>query len=272
MELSYPDAVSWARARSRGESPRLGMLEAYACQSHPEVVRTFGSDGAALADLLQKRPPGSAEKLTTALFGAIVLAAFFAPIVGLAVIGSVWQPWSPDRGEYLFTVDEAIPVAVASFLIGGLTLAGVVAFLLRKKERLGTVVALCGFTAATMAGLTSLGMPRRAEVEGYVLDAVMMVPVWATGVLGAVTGVITVLHRRAGRDSEVLQPPEPAPGPGGRRGAERAALTIPDAQRWAMRQDRDAAVRVLAERGLLDADLMERALEAPLGGLYTLDP
>lgn len=272
MELSYPDAVSWARARSRGESPRLGMLEAYACQSHPEVVRTFGPDGAALADLLQKRPPGVARKLSTAFFGVIVLAAFLAPILGLAVLGAVRDPWSPDRGEYVVTAEVAIPVAVAAFLIGGLALASVVVLLVRRKERLGTAVALWGLSAAATAVLASLNIPRRAEDEGYALDVVTVLPVWATGVLGAVTGTIAVLRRRADRAPVARQPPEPAPGPGGRRAAERAALTIPDAQRWAMRQDRNAALRVLAARGLLDADLTDRAVDAPLGGLYALDP
>ena len=80
--LGYPDATSWAQARSASESPRLGMLESYAFQAFPAAVAAFGDDGEALSRILGHREPRPVESAVTWIVGTLAVIGVIAPVAG----------------------------------------------------------------------------------------------------------------------------------------------------------------------------------------------
>ncbi|WP_143320369.1 hypothetical protein [Cellulomonas iranensis] len=264
MALVHPDARSWAEAHSAAGSVRLGMLEAMACQSYPEVVATFGDDGATIAELIEDRAPSTARRALTGLGVVLVIAALIAPVAGVAVLGAesdLVQRMPADRSVPIAAVCFALAVVVllvtgGAWVRGGARWSGMVC-------GVGAVFALCGVFA-------SISMPTVAGRDGYDLPTTMQVPVWTTLALGLLLTAVTVLRFRV-RDPEPPVTPDAPTTTGDRHVAELAARGIPDAERVAILADRDAALRVLAERGLLDETTLGRALAAPLGTLFALE-
>lgn len=264
MALVHPDARSWAEAHSAAGSVRLGMLEAMACQSYPEVVATFGDDGATIAELIEDRAPSTARRALTGLGVVLVIAALIAPVAGVAVLGAesdLVQRMPADRSVPIAAVCFALAVVVllvtgVAWVRGGARWSGMVC-------GLGAVFALCGVFA-------SISMPTVSGRDGYDLPTTMQAPVWTTLALGLLLTAVTVLRFRV-RDPEPPVTPDAPTTTGDRHVAELAARGIPDAERVAILADRDAALRVLAERGLLDETTLGRALAAPLGTLFALE-
>lgn len=264
MALVHPDARSWAEAHSAAGSVRLGMLEAMACQSHPEVVATFGDDGAAIAELIDHRAPGAARRALSGIGVVLVIAALIAPIAGVAVLGA-----ESDLVERM-PADRSVPIAAVCFVLavvvllvtgvawvrGGAGWSGMVC-------GLGAVFALCGVFA-------SISMPTVSGRDGYDLPTLARVPVWTTLALGVLLAVATTLRHRVREPEPEVAPAAPTTT-SDRHAAELAARSIPDAERVAILADRDAALRVLAERGILDGTTLDRALSAPLGTLFALE-
>ncbi len=264
MALVHPDATSWAEAHSAASSVRLGMLEAMACQSHPEVVATFGEDGAAIARLIDHRAPSAARRALSGVGVVLVIAASIAPIAGVAVLGA-----ESDLVERM-PAATAVPIAAVCFALAVVVLLVMGVAWVRGGARwsgmvcgLGAVFALCGVFA-------SISMPTVSGRDGYDLPTTVQVPVWTTLALGILLTVVTALRFRE-RDPEPQVAPATPTTVGDRHVAELAALSIPDAERVAILADRDAALRVLAERGLLDEPTLGRALSAPLGSLFALE-
>lgn len=264
MTLAHPDARSWAEARPTSESPRLGMLEAVACQSHPEAVASFGEDGAAIAALLGRRAPSAARRGLTGIGILLAVVGLIAPIAGVAVLGA--ESYLIDR----VPAETAVPIAAVLFAVGALTvvIAGIV-WWRGGAHWSGTV---CGFgvVAAVCGVFASFSMPTVSGRDGYPLSAAMQIPVWATLALGVLLALVTLTRFRV-REPEEQAPPVTVTTISERHAAEVAARGIPEAERVAILADRDAALRILADRGLLEQEVLDRALAAPLGTLFTLD-
>lgn len=264
MTLAHPDARSWAEARSASETPRLGLLEAVACQSHPEVVATFGRDGAAIAELLGQRTPSRVRRALTGIAVILTIAALIAPVAGVAVLGA--ESYLIDR----VPAETSVPIAAVCFVVAVLMLLVAGILWVRSGARwsgmvcgIGAVSALCGLFA-------SISMPTVSGRDGYDLSTIMQIPVWATLGLGLVLTVATARRYRV-RDPEPEVAPVTPTTISERHAAERAARSIPEAERAAILADRDEALRILAGRGLLDEATLDRALSAPLGTLFALD-
>ncbi|MBO9625081.1 MAG: hypothetical protein J7484_01750 [Microbacterium sp.] len=264
MTLAHPDARSWAQARSASESPRLGMLEAVACQAHPDVVSTFGADGEAIAALLGRRTGSPARRGLAGVGILLAVIGLLAPIAGVAVLGA--ESYLIDR----VPAETAVPIAAVLFAVAALTvvIAGIAwwrsgAFWSGTICGVGVISAICGVFA-------SISMPTVSGRDGYPLSTAMQIPVWITLALGVLLALVTLTRFRK-REPEEQAPAAAVTTVGDRHAAEQAALRIPAAERATILADRDAALRVLAERELLDGDTLERALAAPLGTLFTLD-
>jgi hypothetical protein len=264
MALVHPDARSWAEAHSAAGSLRLGMLEAMACQSYPDVVATFGDDGAAIAGLIDDRPPSPARRALTGVGVVLAIAALVAPIAGVAVLGA-----ESDLVQRM-PADQSVPIAAVCFVLAAVTLLVTGVAWVRSGAKwsgmvcgVGAVFALCGVFA-------SISMPTVSGRDGYDLPTTMQAPVWTTLALGLLLTVVTVLRFRVRDPEPQVAPPTPTTT-GERFAAEVAPRSIPEAERAAILADRDAALRVLAERGLLDETTLGRALAAPLGTLFALE-
>ena len=264
MTLAHPDARSWAEARSASESPRLGMLEAVACQSHPEVVATFGDDGAAIAELLGRRPPGAVRRGLTGIGILLVIVGLIAPVAGVAVIGA--ESYLIDR----IPAERSVPTAAVFFSIAVAMLIVTGAVWARSGARWSGMVCGVGVVSALCGVFASISMPTVSGRDDYDLATIMQVPVWTTLALGLLLALATLLRFRV-REAEPQVAPATPTTISERHAAELAARGIPDSERAAILADRDAALRILADRGLLDETTLDRALSAPLGTLFTLD-
>lgn len=264
MTLAHPDARSWAGAHSASDPPRLGLLEAVACQAHPEVVATFGDDGAAIAGILGRRPAGVVRRWFTGIGLLLVIVGCVAPIAGVAVIGA--ETYLVDR----IPAERSVPTAAVFFSIAVAMLIVTGVVWLRSGARWSDVVCGIGVVSALCGAFASISMPTVSGRDDYELPTIMQLPVWTTLAIGALLALVTALRLR-------VREPEPQPTPvtpvtiSERHAAEQAARSIPGTERDAILADRDAALRILADRGLLDETTLGRALASPLGTLFTLD-
>ncbi len=266
MALVHPDARSWAEAHSAAGSLRLGMLEAMACQSYPDVVATFGDDGAAIAGLIDDRPPNPARRALTGVGVVLAIAALVAPIAGVAVLGA-----ESDLVQRM-PADQSVPIAAVCFALAVVALLVTGVAWVRSGARWSGMVCGVGAVFAVCGVFASISMPTVSGRDGYDLPTTMQAPVWTTLALGLLLTVVTALRFRVRDPEPQVAPPTPAPTTTGERfAAEVAARSIPEAERAAILADRDAALRVLAERGLLDETTLGRALAAPLGTLFALE-
>lgn len=265
MTLTHSNAQSWARARSAAEEPRLGMLESVACQAHPEVVATFGDDGAAIAEILGRREPRAAQRGMTAVAAVLSVLAVLSPVAGMAVLGA--ESYLIDR----VPADIAVPLAAGAFGAGAVMLLVTALLWLRSGARWSGMVCGIASVSAIAAGFASAAMPTVSDRDGYALSPTMLIPVWATLVLGVLL-TLGVLTRFGVRDDEPQAARALPVTITDRESAARAVAALPADQRGPIQDDRDAALRILHERGFLDDATLAQALSAPLGTLFTLDP
>lgn len=276
MPLKYPDAATWAREHSLADTPLLARLESYAFQRHPEIVALFGMDGHNLAGLLldQQRAARPVQRLRdgVGLVAAVVsLIAVLSPLVGVAAFlvqdGSArtWLYRDPPA-------HDVVPVAVISFTVAVLAQIGQWISWLVHGARwspwvagLAAMSALCGLIAA-------VAVPTTAARDGYAMDPRSLWPVWATIVLSALLLVATLTRLQHKQPDPPLDPPPQPPTPSDLQDAEAAVRTLPDAELAPIRRDRDEALHILRDRGLITEDTVNRSLDAPLGTLFALDP
>lgn len=264
MSLRYASAVEWAEEQSASATPRLGILEAYALQRHPDAVALAGEDGAAIAGML--RPRGAARRAGDVAgwaFGLALLAVAGAPLIGMATLmGDQWGIWR-------LPIEESAPVASVCFAIGAVVqLVALVAWLVRGRRRspawrwLSVGTAIVGVVAYAFGN----GL---ASTAGYGAWAGWSAPIVVAIVLAAVSAGLHLLLSR---------PAEPAPdpvdaapaAPAGAPTLGEALAAIAPEDRAAALADRDAAIAVLERRGLIEAERAAEARRAPLGGLHAL--
>lgn len=269
MSLPYPDARSWARDQSLAAVPRLGRLESVAFQAHPGIVASFGADGASLAAVMAaaaRRTP--ARRLGNAAMVLIGILLLLAPVVGVAIYGDAPAYVAPTAEP--LPAEVAVPVSGVCFAIAALSQLALGIGWLRAGARRSFPVALLAGANTVLAVFAAFGLPGVAARDEVPVGA-WIVPVWATIAIAGLLTVACVLRRGA-------LPADPAPAalPGAPTvsDGERARLLVAALthdERVAIRTDRDEALRILAERGLIDDDLRTRALGADLGTLFTLD-
>ncbi|MGX1793032.1 hypothetical protein ACWIDW_08830 [Microbacterium sp. NPDC055312] len=265
MTLTHPDARSWARARSAAEEPRLGMLEAVAFQQHPDLVATFGSDGAAVAEILTRRTQSPARRGSTAVLAVLAILGVIAPVAGMTVLGA--ESYLIDR----VPAATSVPVAAAAFAVGAVMLLVTGVLWLRSGARWSGLVCGIAVVSAIAAGFATASMPTVAARDDYPLDQVMLTPVWGALALGALLAVAVLLRFRV-RPAEAATEPTLPVTITDRERAARSVAALPADQRHSIQHDRDTALQILHERGFLDDTALEQALAAPLGTLFTLDP
>lgn len=264
MSFLHTTARGWAEDHSLAADVRFAQLEAVAYQRHPEIFQHFGADGAAMAHRLHanaKRSP--VRGVLDVVLWAVVIGAFFAPIAGLAVLMG-------DRFDFhRIEAQRAMPIAGAIFTVAAVAQAILLVIWLVRGARFSWPEFSIHLVAGTMAILALGTMPGIAELDDYIGWQQWRGPVLiALGVAGLAALVMLVRFRVREPDGDGEAVPETGLSVGGIR-ARIAAL--PGDERQAIVDDRNAALAVLHERGLIDAGTLERALGCEPGTLFLFD-
>ena len=270
MSSPYPNARSWAEDHSLANVPRLARLEGFAFQHHPEIVAAFGADGAAMARFAAVNRRGPARRVGNVLLVVVGIAVVLALVLGVAIYGDAPAYVAPTAEP--LPAQVAVPISGVCFLVTALAQSVAWIGWLRGGARWSPVLLAAAVVAAVMAAFASAGIPNTAARDGYADTAVWIWPVWLTLALSAALAVGILLRVRS-RSPEPVDDPVDAPVTvSDRERARMLVRALPVDERRAVQEDRDAALRILADRGLLDTPTLERALAADLGTLFTLDP
>ncbi|SDQ76631.1 hypothetical protein [Microbacterium sp. cf332] len=264
MSFLYPSARAWAEDHSLSSEVRLAQLEVMAYQRHPEIFEHFGADGAAVAR--RSRTTGKRSSMRGIAFAAVILvwiAAAVVPIAGLAVLMG-------DRFEFFrIEAERSIPIAAVLFTVAAVAQAVFLVVWLLRGARFSWPEFSVPLIAAAMAVLTLGTTPGVAELDGYADWQGGRTPVFVSlgvSTLAAIAMLVRFRVREPDGDGEAAA----ASGLGA--GDIRARIaSLPWDERQAMVDDRNAALAVLHERGLIDADTLELALSRDPGTLHLID-
>ncbi|MCH1884139.1 hypothetical protein [Agrococcus sp. ARC_14] len=265
MSLSHDSALAWAEHQSASASPRLGMLEAYALQRHPDALALAGRDGASLAALVAPRTPGAAARDVGGwAVGLALVAVVLAPLIGMASL------LGDPVGIWRMPIAESAPIAGVCFAIGALVQLAILGFWIARGRRRSPLWSWVSIATAVLGAIALWFGGGLAQTAGYAPWSGWSVPIIAAIIIAVLAAALQLLLSRPASpapvvDESAAHPPEDA-------GALRAAIdAIAPAERQAVLADRDAALAALEQRGLLAADAAERARAAQLGTLHELD-
>lgn len=269
MSSLYQNAQEWAQDHSLANVPRLARLEGFAFQGHPEIVASFGADGAAMVERAQRVKLRSSPVRRGLERGMIVgaIIGIASPVVGVAMYAA---------GRSFFAAAEplapeiSIPGAGLSFTVAALTQLLLWMYWLRQRAMWDPVILGVAVIAAVMAAFAAIGVPNVSGQAGMDSDG-WMTPIWVTMALGAALALAIAVRHRV-KPAEPADAAPSAPTLSDREQARMLVRELPAAARDEIQYDRDEALRTLAERGLLDDDELQRTLRADLGTLFTLDP
>jgi len=269
MSDAYPDARTWAQEHSLANVPRLARLEGFAFHAHPEIVASFGPDGAAMARFAAEHRRSPARTAKNWLVGVLGGIALLSPMLGVAVYGRAAPYIAPTADPIAAPV--SVPIAGICFAVCTLVQIGLWIAWLRGGARWSPVVLGVAGISAVLAAFAASGIPRVSSRDAFAAGA-WMIPVWTALILGGALAIAVLLRVRAGRRGAVEEEPPARPTVSDGERARRLVLELPEAERRLARVDRDDALRILAARGLIDDATLTRALSADLGTLFTLDP
>lgn len=257
MSLRHESAFAWADDLSAAAEPRLGILEAYALQRHPAALEHMGDDGAGLARVAGAKGSGMAGLWLLLPF----LLAVIAPVIGFAAL------LGDPLGVHRLDGDVSVPIAGACFAVAAIVQLVAGARWLRAGRPRDRQLQLLGFGTALFAALSWWVMGSAAS-----LATVAGVGAWRTAVViaGALGLVLGVLVLALGRGSAGPAPAAPA-APAGDAALAAVLADIPEVELARIRDDRDAAIALLAERGRLAPEVADRARRAELGTLHRID-
>lgn len=276
MSTTYPDARTWAQEHSLANVPRLARLEGFAFQRHPEIVASFGADGAAMADLAARQRRSGARTAMNWAAGLIGTAVLVAPVVGVAVYAAgpgfnyvgniaIYSTAGPIDARI------AVPIAGICFVLAALGQLALWVMWLRGGARWAPGTLGVAAIAGALAAFAAAGMPVVSQRDGTGAGA-WLIPVWATLALAAVLVLAILLRMRVRAPEPPADAAPPAPSVSDREHARMLVRDLDETERRAVQADRDDALRILSERGLIDDATLRRALAADLGTLFTLDP
>lgn len=271
MSTPYPDARSWAQDHSLANVPRLARLEGIAFQSHPEVVETFGADGQSLAGVVRAgRGRSRGRSASTAVLVVLGILILLAPVIGVAIYGDAPAYIAPTAEPY--PAEVSVPISGICFAVAALTQLVLAIVWLRGGARRSVELGTVAGATTVLAVFAAIGLPNVSAQDGFDLGA-WIVPVWATILIAGPLTVAIILRRGVRPDAPAESPDVRMPATvSDRERARLLAAAVPAPEREVIAADRDDALRILADRGLIDADVLERALVADLGTLFTLDP
>lgn len=253
MSLRHETATAWADDLSAAVEPRLGILEAYALQRHPDALRHMGADGEGLARVAAAKGSGMAGLW---LFLPALLA-IVAPVIGIAVI--VGDP----AGFHRMDAASSVPIAGVCFAVAAVVQVVGALWWLRSGRTRHYMLFMLSFGTAALAAGTWWVMGTASSFDGFEGAAAWRVVVLVAGVLGAAFGVLMLVLGSAAAEAAPREQTDS-------NGLQEALAAIPVDEQQEIRADRDAALAILVERGKLSPETAERASRSALGTLHEL--
>lgn len=233
MSETYVDAVEWAR--NVGEQNPHGLLdvEDVVLSTHPENKARLSRTGHVRV--------GAKEILGVLAYGV----AACAPLAGPGAFAvHVWR-----RPGYTLDVESAFPQASIAFLVSCAFLVGLFAAWWRRgRYRDGVAIGLSLLTIGCGALTLVRANEFRNEFDGD--PTIHLVPVWAAIVIAT---AVVLCHAFSAADPQ-------------RNRTGTANLT--DGSRAMLLAEREAALRVLAEREMLSDGDVDALSARPLGELH----
>lgn len=237
-------------APTAGARPDLAALERGILAGHPEVIAAIDADD------VTRVGRGSAMRN----IGAVVVMAviLLAPILGVAIYGE-----HPYLGNVPTTPPStSVPIAGTCFALVVVAQLVIAAVWLRRGALWSVPVLLYGLWSGGLALFAALGTANVAAAAGYDPTG-WRTPIVAAAVCGGAT-VLAVLAR-VGARARV-----PAHVTGWQR-VRRTVAALPKRERDALRARRDAAIRELADRGLITEARRVSASGSALGELRRME-
>lgn len=226
---SYVGAVEWARTVGSEDEHGLRDLEDVVLWKHPDNGARLKWD----------------EDRGLGLYGVFVVAYGFAacaPVVGPAVFSGATYRGILGDGEV--DVDSAFPLTAVAFIVGVVFLVGMLVQWWRERSRSTAVLVFA--VLAVVCGLVTLLLANDYTDEFRGNATRLLIPVWIVIAVGV---VVALAH--------VASPAES-------RRARLATKGLADESRALLLGERDAALRVLSDRGMVTghdlASLSARAL------------
>ncbi|GAA3896747.1 hypothetical protein [Microbacterium invictum] len=266
MSFRHDSAQAWAEEHSLAAPLSLARLESVAFQDHPDVYRHFGADGAALAGTVGAPKPSSGRRAGRFVLGLLMVVAGLAPIAGYAVlIGDRFQFW-------VMPAERSVPIAGVCYAIAAVALVVALIVWAIGGARWSPLLLVFAIIAALCAVSSSWTMPSISQEQGVIGWEFWHGIVIACAVIAVFT-VVAVLIRFRVRPAEEEDdaPPDRASAALTRTTVREQVAALSYDERNAILADRNAALDVLLERGLLGAEQHDRAHARELGTLYLLD-
>lgn len=265
MSFRHASAREWAQEHSLAAPVRFGLLEVMAFQRHPDIYALFGADGAALAARETARRPSPVRRAGTALAVVLAIVGAAAPVVAVAAMGG-------DRFNF-FRMDASasVPLAGVMFIVAAVAQLVLLIGWLRGGARYDGLLLGIVLVAVVFSGFAVVGMPNTAAADGFDAWAAWYPPVLACLTIAVVTAIAMLLRFRTRAPETVAAAPETMPSTVAVAQIRAKTAALPYEERIAITADRDAALAVLHERGVIESGLLERARTAQPGTLFVLD-
>jgi hypothetical protein len=201
------------------------------------------------------RRPSPLERFRSGLVWFLVrLVIFVSPIGGAgAVIASSEIGW----GRSDLDPDLLVPVSGACFVVANLLVVLIFAeWWAYGRPRSAGYLATCAMVAVSAGVTLTFVQEAGSDADGW---ARWMVPTWVALVLACALLLAVLVGSRSDA------PGKPAPVP------PLDVATLDAAERDELLQIRQQTLRTLADRGLIDESVPDRARDVPLGELPTID-
>lgn len=230
MKDPYVGVVEWARQVGSEEAPDLRDVEDVLLRPHP-----------ANEERLEREPVNWA---LAAFWMLYVAAPFFALWGPITFIGG----WYRGNTIEPSTINDGLPqVGIAFWFVVAFFAHQLVGWW-RHRHREGFIVGIALFDVAV--GLITLDMVNDGLEAFYGNATIHLVPIWATVVLAGACAVLCA-----------VSPKNPAP-------PRMATKDLLESSRTLLLEEREAALCILAERGLLGDRDPDELRERPLGALH----
>jgi hypothetical protein len=230
---------------ARAQARPLSLADAFAAGRHPEILEHLGGPGQAVLDLRERHRVGALAKV-------IEYVTMTASVLGAAALFS--GRMSP-RIDYDFDAAFALPVAAIGF---GIALAGLLvlhAAVIRPGLPISANAVAAAVVTAVFGVIAVILLPIKAADWDASRWQVHLVPVVVCTAVAAVSCALQV-RWGVGRVR-----PDPSTSDSQRRALQWAAL--PEPERTRILDDRDRAVRLLVERGLITEEQARRHVDSP---------
>ncbi|SJM56998.1 hypothetical protein [Gulosibacter sp. 10] len=254
--MRFPQsAVEWAlEVEDRGQARAPGLVDAIAAGAYPALLGRLGREGDAVLALRERARVGLLRRI-------VEYTAMAAAVAGVAALFSGRHL----RFDYDWDARTALPISATGLGLAALGL--LIALLLWvRPSRQRSLEGMIAAAVATLSGIgAALLIPGKAadwQMSGWEPYAAVA---WGAAALGALSFAAQLVWGVGSADAP--------PGVPHREALERQWALLPERARARILADREEALHVLADRGMISREEARRRAGSEFGaGTAPLDP